>query len=396
MKDKDVAVQYLFNDSFFIEMQHAFASAVIQPDLFEHSDLEKRDYFLFQFDNQPTVVFDEKNTVNIIFNGDKHITTYCNAGLAGLAKVELGLRLNGLLEPTKKIIFSAFCMKITYSNNKSNLQSRVIEMLCHFLKDQRLINPANDLHLKFTFPVLPKIQRHYHFFKLPMPPHFCPMLLTSVREYIRTYISPVFPAYVRENEFAMNPAYQDITAARDKLFLNEKKIWLFRSDMIVAVGNKNAYWINFSERGLVDVIDPQLHRFINWEDRYGHPSLASEYPGYRSGAFHAGLLAQRNGYLEVFTSSGRYFRNDLNEKDKQILEAYLAYVFQQTYGKQAIVFVDSLSRDDYFECALFYNDQVLPEYCSRRKYDVKDIERIFELVNPQAFSSFEKGELKGI
>ena len=376
---------YLFNDNFFLEMQDAFASSTIQSDLFEHSDHEKRDYFLVQFSNKPTVIFDEKNTVNIISNGDKKITTYCNLGLAGLAKVELGFRWCGMLDENKKIIFSAFCIKIIYSDNKANLQSRVIEMLCRIFKKQRLVNPADDLRLKFTFPTFPKVQSHYHFFKLPMPPHCCPLLLTTVREYIRDSISPVFPAYVRENEVAMNPAYQDITAARHKLFLNEKKIWLFRSDMIVAVGNKNAYWINFAENGLADVIDTKLHRFINWEDRYGHPSLAAEYAGYQSGAFYAGLLAQRNGYLEVFTSSGRYFRNDLDEEDKKIVEAYLAYVFQQTYRRQPIIFVDSLSREDYFECALFYNDQVLPEYCPRRKYDVEDIERIFGLVNSRVY-----------
>lgn len=368
---------YLFNDNFFLEMQHAFASAAIQSDFFEHSDLEKRDYFLVQFTEKPIVIFDKKNTVNIISKGDKEITDCCNLELAGLAKVELGLRWSGVLQETNKIIFLAFCIKIIYTDNKEKLQNRVIEKLCCFLKKQRLVDVNYDLHQQFVLPVPAKKSNYHQFFNFSVPPKIPSALLDSVKDYIKTYISPVLPAYIRQNESAMNPAYQDITATRDKLFLNEKKIWLFRSDMIVAVGNKNAYWINFAENGLADAIDTKLHRYINWEDRYGHPSLAFEYPGYRSGAFYAGLLAQRNGHLEIFTSSGRYFRTDLDEKSKKMIEAYLAYVFQQTYGKQPVIFVDSPCSDDYFECSLFYNDQALPEYCSKRKYDAEDIERIF-------------------
>ncbi len=368
---------YLFNGNFFTDIQHAFASAIIQSDLFEHSDPEKRDYFIFQFRNKPTVIFDEENTINIILNGDKQLTNYCNLGLAGLAKVDLGLRWSGLLQGDKKIIFLGFCIKIIYSDDKVKLQSRIIQMLCDLLRNQRLIHDAHDLHPQFLLPILPKPRNHHSFFKLPLSPGLCPTLLPLVKDYIQTYISPVPPAYVRDNEVGINPAYQDITVSRDNLFFNEKKIWLFRSDMIVAVGNKNAYWISFSENGLADVIDSKLHRYINWKDRYGHPSLAVEYPGYQSSAFYGGLLAQRHGYLEIFTSSGRYFRNDLNEKTKQIVEAYLAYVFQNAYGRQPIVFVDSLNNEDYFECSLFYNGHSLPEYCSRRKYDAEDIERIF-------------------
>lgn len=378
---------YLFNEYFFNDIQNAFSSAVIRSDLFEHSDLEKRDYFLLQFVNKPIIVFDEKNTVSLISNGDKKITDYCNHGLAGIAKVELGLRWNGLLQDIKKIIFSAFCIKIIYSDHKIKLQNTVIDMLCDFFKKQHLVNSDHHFRAQFIFPSLPITQQHYQFFNFPVLRKIPTTLLDSAKDYIKTHISPVFPAYIRRNESAMNPAYQDITATRDKLFLNEKKIWLFRSDMIVAVGNKNAYWIHFSENGLADAIDPTLHRYINWEDRYGHPSLAAEYPGFRSSAFYGGLLAQRNGYLEMFTSSGRYFRNDLDEKDKKIVEAYLAYLFQQAYGRQPIIFVDSPGNADYFECSLFYNDQVLPAYCPRRKYEVDDIERIFEGISLHAQSA---------
>lgn len=369
---------YLFHENLFLEMQRAFSSAVIQSDLFEHSDPEKRDYFLLQFTHQPAIPFDEKNSVNIISKGDASISHYVNTQLAGLAHIEMGFRWSGLLAEIKKIIFIGFCIKIIYVDHKQNSQHRVIEAVCNVLQQSRFVAETQALHQQFPVPTIPKIKRPHHFFKLPMAVDLCPQLLSDVKDYIQTYVTPVLPAYLRQNEVAMNPAYQDISVTRDKLFLHEKKIWLFRSDFIVAVGNKNAYWINFAENGLADAIHASLHRYINWEDRYGHPSLAAEYPGYRCGAFYGGLLAQRQGYLEVFTSSGRYYRNDLSNQDKKILEAYLAYVFQKAYGRQPIIFIDSLGNQDYFECALFYHDQSMPAYCPKRKYDTDEIQRIFD------------------
>lgn len=378
---------YQFDKSVLSAIPTAFSSAVIQSDLFEHSDRFKRDYFFISFsdENKLTMNFDEKNSVNILLNGDKKMTEYGNQALFGLAKAELGFRWSALAAESKKIILLGFCIKIIYAGQKKNLQQQVIKIVCNILKSHHLVNSDDEMEKNFPLS-LEHIPNKYIFLQPPVSPVISQPVLLAVKEYISMYIEPIFPAYIRSNETGINPAYQDITATRDKLFLHEKKIWLLRSDMILAVGNKNAYWVNFDEKGLSDAIDSKLHHYINWEDRYGHPSLAVAYPGYQSGAFYAGLLAQRNGCLEVFTSSGRYHRGDLTVEDKTIIEAYVTYYFQKAYGRQPIVFIDSLSNEDYFECALFYNDKPLPDYCAKRRYDFLDIERIFECVVSKHYS----------
>lgn len=372
---------YQFNQSIVSEIPLAFSSAIIQSDLFQCSDRDKRDYFFISFSDEDkiTMQFDENHTVDMLLNGDAKLTKYGNDALLGLAKVELGFRWSAIVQESKKIILLGFCIKIIYDVEKHEIQKNVIQILCDTLKSYHLIAPHCEIEKNFPIN-LKKMHEKYVFFNFSDTSSISSDKLLMVKEYIKLYIDPIFPAYVRSNETGMNPVYQDMTESRGKLFLHEKKIWLFRSDFIVAVGNKNAYWINFNEKGLADAVEGTLHHYINWEDRYGHPSLAVSYPGYQSGAYYAGLLAQRNGYLEVFTSSGRYHREEMSDEEKEIVEAYVAYYFQKAYGNQPIVFVDSLSAQDYFECALFYNDQLLPDYCAKRKYDFPAIQRIFERV----------------
>ena len=374
-------MRYLFNDKLLLAIQTAFKSATVNSDLIEQSAPDKRDYFFIEFKTHPLMVFDdnpETGSVNVILSGDKKLSEYCNAVLNSIAKIELGFRWTGNCDREKQIKFMGFCIKIIYEDLKVHLRPTVINQLCDVFKKSELVAVDHDLSQQFFSDVTPKLFHHNFFKRLPRARTISDATITLAKEYIQEKITPMKPAYVRPNELGINPAYQDASIVCELLQSNQKKIWLFRSDFILAIGNKNAYWTSFSETGLPEVISPTLHQHVNWEDRYGHPSLAPEHPGYDSSAFYGGLLAQRNDYLEVYNSSGRYYRNDLSEENKKIIEAYLACQLQRTYGEQKIIFVDSPSYLDYFECALFYHDEALPSYCTRREYDAEKIAFIFQ------------------
>ncbi|MCX7124809.1 MAG: hypothetical protein NTU49_03465 [Gammaproteobacteria bacterium] len=373
-------MRYLFEQTLFLSIQEAFESAIIMKESVEYSAPDKRDYFFLQFKTQVTTLFCD-NIIDIILSGDAKLSELCNQALNSTAKIELGFRWKGFLDDTKKIIFLGFCIKIIYSSNKENLRNAVINQLCDLFRDFDLIKKNHDLVKQFFSLIVARPFESSYFYKLPRPRILPTSTVKAIQDYIRTHISPVLPAYVRPNESGINPAYQDTSSVKEGLQVNQIKIWLFRSDFIVAMGNKNAYWTSFSEKGLSEAISPKLHKYVNWEDHYGHPSLACDYPGYNGSAFYAGLLAQRKGCLEVYTSSGRYYRNDLNEGDKKIIEAYLAYEFQKTFGEQTIIFIDALSHLDYFECSLFYNNEILPDNFLRRKYDFNAIQSIFQEMN---------------
>ena len=373
---------YLFNPALTQSIQDAFLKAVVKQEPPEFSDPKKRDYFFIKFDAQPNEIFDEAtkpNIVEAVLSGDYTFSEYCNTILNSHATVDVGFRWTGACEDIRRVVFLGFAIKIIYNESAEKQRESVIKTLCHLLAEENLIRDQQSLSLFIcSSSVSPPPYLTNTFFKMRRPSQIDAALLESVRNYIRANIKPIFPAYTRSNETGINPAYQDASSGVSSLALNQKKIWLFRTDFIVALGNKNAYWDKFSETGLLQAIEEKLHQYINWEDRYGHPSLACEYPGYDRSAYYGGLLAQRNEYLEVYTSSGRYYRNDLSVPHKKILEAYLAYELQKKYGEQKIVFVDAPNNLDYFEIAFFYHDKSMPPNCPRREYDCERIYAIFQ------------------
>lgn len=372
-------MRYLFQPELLLSIQNAFHAASIVKEPVEFSAVRRRDYFFLKFGVAPTTVFHdtvENNLVGNILSGDKKLSELANQVLHPVAQIELGFRWSGIVEHTKKIIFHGFCFKIIYSAFKEPLQNGVIHQLGEILKQADLIKPDHTLAKQFSEATLARAFTGSAFYRLNRPRKLPEHIVQCAKTYIANNIAPIAPAYVRPNETGINPAYQDTASVKSGLYLNQKKIWLLRGDGIVAIGNKNAYWTNFSENGLSEAISPELHRYVNWEDRFGHPSLACPHPGYTGSAFYGGLLAQRTDCLDVYTSSGRYYRNDLSENHKAILEAFLANEFQQTFGEQRIVFMDAPSYLDYFECSFFYFDKPLPAYCARRMYDFSKIENI--------------------
>ncbi|WP_019217168.1 hypothetical protein [Legionella tunisiensis] len=135
----------------------------------------------------------------------------------------------------------------------------------------------------------------------------------------------------------------------------------------MATGVKNAYQKEYGYTGLVDTFSPTIHRFLDWDDRYGHPSLTLATDTYDGGVFYAGYVCQRQGYLQVYLASGRYDRNDLSKEQTAILEAYIAVQFQVAYGKQEIVF-DYANPDDSFYHTTFFSHGIFPKTNPQRRY----------------------------
>lgn len=373
---------YSFSSALIQSIQNAFLNTTVKQEPPEFSDPEKRDYFFIKFATQPSEIFYEPSKptiIDVLLLGDDGFSKHCSTILNSEAIVELGFRWVGDCEDVKRVVFLGLTIKIIYNESAQKQRESVIKTLCDLLAKENLIRDQQSLLASiFASSVSPPPYLTCTFFKMKRPTEINAALLASARNYIRENIRTISPAYTRSNETGINPAYQEASFGANSLALNQKKIWLLRSDFILALGNKNAYWDIFSENGLLQAIEEKLHQYINWEDRYGHPSLACEYPGYDRSAYYGGLLAQRDGYLEVYTSSGRYFRNDLTDSQKNNIEAYLAYEFQKTYGMQKIVFVDAPNNLDYYEISFFYHDRPMPPNCMKREYDCERIYAIFQ------------------
>jgi hypothetical protein len=209
----------------------------------------------------------------------------------------------------------------------------------------------------------------------------------SAQAYIKNNISPIKPKYCYPDENCINPGYQESTSVQYPLHANEKRIWVLRSDFILATGVKNAYEKEYGYKGFKQSFSETLHSFVNWKDRYGHPSLTLPEGDYDGSAFYAGYICQREGYLQVYLVSGRFERDDLNEEQIRILEAYIAAQFQTVYGHQDIVFDYGNSNIPSYHAAFFSHgrfDKTNPQ----RRYDQSSIQEILQNI-PQT-SSQEK------
>lgn len=383
-------MDYGLDPDVLVRIQQAFLDAVVQEESVEHSAPLHRDYFFIAFSKPVDIQYDEKiknNAIDLLLSGDARISTSVNALLMQEASVELGFRWRAAIDNVKKIVLMGFGIKIVYTREKLTHRNQILNRIIEALFFSRLVFSVRELKKLFCTITKASVNR-YAMYRFPAVKEIDNAILLLAKAFIQENIPPVFPAYIRPNEFAINPAYQDLSVVKESLGVNKKKIWLLRGDFILAVGHKNAYWTTFHETGLGEALAPETHCFVNWEDRYGHPSLAISSEKEDSGAFYGGLLAQRKGYLEVYNSSGRYFRDDLPLKHKEILEAYIAYLFQRSYGDQPVIFYDALSSRDYFECGFFYHDQPIPSYCPKRMYDYNALNRTFQAIKAQVVGGY--------
>ncbi|KTD13727.1 hypothetical protein Lgra_0862 [Legionella gratiana] len=214
----------------------------------------------------------------------------------------------------------------------------------------------------------------------------------KAQNYIKNNIAPVKPKYSYSNEGSINPGYQEITSIHYPLRPQEKRIWALRSDFILATGIKNAYEKEYGYTGFKDSFSKSLHSFLNWNDRYGHPSLTLPENDYDGSAFYAGYVCQRTGYLQVYLVSGRFERNDLNEEQTHILEAYIAAQFQAVYGNQEIVFDYGDSNISSYHAA-FFRDGLFEKNNPQRRYTQSSIQDILQNIpTTQSEEQVEKSQ----
>lgn len=204
----------------------------------------------------------------------------------------------------------------------------------------------------------------------------------EAEDYIKQNIPPVHPKYSYPEECCINPGYQDITSIRNALLPQEKRIWVLRSDFILATGVKNAYEKEYGYTGFKESFRESLHPLINWKDRYGHPSLTLAEGNYDGSAFYAGYICQRDGYLQVYLVSGRFERTDLNPKQTRVLEAYIAAQFQTVYGNQDVVF-DYGDSDVPTYHATFFSNGAFEKDNPQRRYSSELIRSILQNIPSQ-------------
>ncbi len=387
---------YKFTAPLLASLRQAFLSATVVPEAIELSNPDRRDYFVITF-SQPVLAPVTENGVRLIellFKGDKALTRQINLSLLTYQiTVESGFRWFGSCSEPPEIELHGLAIKIIYPGSKIFSRRIASSFICQQLAEASLVVEWRRLRELFeNLPIPEPVQDRpasypaAGFFK----PKTSPLLLNYAQAWIRTHITRVFPAYTRTNESAINPVYQDICNVSHPLQKNEKKIWLLRSDFILSVGNKNGFWTTFNDHGLSDTIDKSLHRYVNWEDRYGHPSLAVRHHGYDGSAYYGGYLAQREDCLEIYLFSGRYDRSDLEDDEQAMLEVYIACRLRTAYGEQPVVFIDAAMYDDkpdsldHFALSLFLRDKPLPEQCARRIYEADTIQAV---LNRQLFSS---------
>lgn len=205
--------------------------------------------------------------------------------------------------------------------------------------------------------------------------------IIMAERYIRESIRPFSKKYDYPNEKHINPGYQDIASIQDSLCPDEKRIWVLRSDFILATGVKNAYEKEYGYCGFFNSFPSSLHKLIDRNDRYGHSSLTFVEGDYDGTAYYAGYLCQRDGFLQVYLVSGRFERRDLNARQTDILEAFIAAQFQAVYGLQDIVFDYGDSDDPRYHTAFFsggFNGCGTVEGNPQRCYNRQTIQTILQ------------------
>lgn len=169
------------------------------------------------------------------------------------------------------------------------------------------------------------------------------LMLRHIKKFPAT-----LPRYQHQNEKSINPAYCDIDHCIP-LCPGEKRIWVMRTDGILALGIKNTL-IAEGNTALKEKTDEIVHQYIDHEDRYGHPSLALPENEYNGSVYYAGWLYQHSDRIEIMSCSGRYQNKKLKPTQKTFLECYIALKLMERYGGQKIIFIDweNINHLEYF------------------------------------------------
>ncbi len=381
-----IGMTYNFNDNTLGAIKKAFSSAeIIKEKNFENS-LDIFDYFFIRF-QQPVLLgcVSEANRikplVTNIISGDAAATVLYQGKLHVDFQIQAGLRwTRGIDDEQISIYAQGFCIKLKCKKTASNIYQPFLEATISFLNETGLIYPEECITIRSKFErvfsiLIPQknLERGKNGFFVSRQTPINEALLQEVQKIIRSKIRPIQPKYKREDELTINPAYVDIAHLNFRPRLHQKMMWLLRSDFILAIGVKNAYWISFGEEELENAIDSGAHSYINWSDHYGHPSLAVAEGQYDGSALYGGYFCQRIGHVAVFTLSGRFDRDDLTEESQRLLEAYVALQLQSIFGNQDIRFYQTLEKH-YYELSCFFSNTHFPSFVKERVYNSEFIQ----------------------
>jgi hypothetical protein len=174
------------------------------------------------------------------------------------------------------------------------------------------------------------------------------------------------PKYLHSNEVGINPVYEDSDDCAE-LCPHEKKIWVLRTDLILAIGIKNGA-VQHGNTNILDRVDPSMHEWITPGNRYGHPSLAVPEGTYDGTVYYAGWLRKNHNRIEIFLSSGRFQNAQLTIEQREIIEAYVAYKLMSAYGEQHVLFFDWSAEKNDIEFNQFVQSKPFPQDKKPRVY----------------------------
>lgn len=209
--------------------------------------------------------------------------------------------------------------------------------------------------------------------------------LQLMEEQIKTF-PKVYPAYKHASETGgINPLYSEIEHC-PALLRGEKIIWILRCDLILAVGIKHdRVYAKAGNTNLRNKIDKLNYPYVDFDIRYGHPSLALPENDYDGSAYLGGWLRIHRGRIDVYLLSGRYKNVALTSLQQKCLEEYLTIKFRLAYGEHDVVFWDHDNDEEIF---LFIGNQNFPVEKTRREYLTQNLSS-FSIFQPQASESAE-------
>lgn len=141
----------------------------------------------------------------------------------------------------------------------------------------------------------------------------------------------VTPSYFHPGEIGgFNPTYENIEAC-SRLATHQKRIWVLRGDLILALGIKNLH-ADKGNTSLYEKIGPDMHQYLNPTDRYGHPSLAVPERGYDGSVYYAGWLIQFHDHIELILHSGRFQNTFLTIDQRNNIERFISLKLGAVYN----------------------------------------------------------------
>ena len=387
---------YQLESAVLASITAAFSTAQVKRECNVVGFSSAKHYLLIEFKAPVTVVADdavEENLITDIFAGDKLLTAQYNKVDSNSVNIATAFRWIGRSEEPKVIDIVGLAMTVTIPRDRS--PNYLMDQFLKPLLEARLIEVerSDDLFKQIHVALLSfgaqdrsscgVIARFFSKVQTGADSSDYASLARIGEAFIREHIKPItMPRYTYQCEGSINPAFENLDQRRKKFELHEKRIWVLRNDrdLTIALGVKNAYQESWGYHGFVEVIDPENHRYMDWEDRVGHPSLAipDHDHDYDGSVYYAGHIAQRDGYLEILDTSGRFERLDLTEDELNKIEAFIALRLQKMLGEQKVIFIVNTRNTfaKFYTLSLFYSDKSFPLDTQRREYTSEKIASI--------------------